>query len=40
VNASELNLLAAYSINSSGEITGLGVAADGLHGFLATRTAA
>jgi len=36
VNARELNLLAAYSINSSGEITGLGVAADGLHGFLAT----
>jgi probable HAF family extracellular repeat protein len=35
VNPRELHLLAAYSINSSGEITGLGVAADGLHGFLA-----
>ena len=36
VNPAGLYLLFANWINSSGEIAGLGVAADGLHGFLAT----
>jgi probable HAF family extracellular repeat protein len=36
VNPSKLYLLSAYAINSSGEITGMGVAADGVHAFLAT----
>ncbi len=36
VNPAALYLLLADSINSSGEIVGLGVTADGLHGFLAT----
>jgi probable HAF family extracellular repeat protein len=36
VNPARLYLLIAYWINSSGEIVGLGVAADGLHAFLAT----
>ena len=36
VNPAGLYLLLAYSVNSAGEIAGLGVAADGLHGFLAT----
>ena len=36
MNPAALYLLVAESVNSSGEIAGLGVAADGLHGFLAT----
>ena len=36
VNPAGLYLIVAYWVNSSGEIVGLGVAADGLHGYLAT----
>jgi hypothetical protein len=36
VNPAGLYLLVANWVNSSGEIAGMGVGADGLHGFLAT----
>jgi hypothetical protein len=36
VNPGGLYLMLADWVNSSGEISGLGVGADGLHGFLAT----